>query len=69
MKIEVLFPEICNLYADLQNIEYLRRSAKGSIEVIDTGLRDRPAFADSEFEIRIGIPEYSLSLNYLEKYC
>ncbi|MCH4154438.1 MAG: hypothetical protein LKG26_02435 [Saccharofermentans sp.] len=48
MKIEVLFPEICNLYADLQNIEYLRRSAKGSIEVIDTGLRDRPAFADSD---------------------
>ena len=38
MKIEVLYPEICNLYGYLQNIEYLRRSLKlngAEVEIID----------------------------------
>ena len=26
MKIEVLFPEVCNLYGDLANIRYLKKS-------------------------------------------
>lgn len=43
MKIEVLFPEICNLYGDLMNIEYLRRSCD-EIEVVNTGLKDEPLF-------------------------
>ena len=25
MKAEILFPEVCNLYGDLQNIYYLKR--------------------------------------------
>ena len=25
MKAEILFPEVCNLYGDLQNITYLKR--------------------------------------------
>ena len=25
MKVEILFPEVCNLYGDLQNIYYLKR--------------------------------------------
>ena len=25
MKVEILFPEVCNLYGDLQNVYYLRR--------------------------------------------
>ncbi len=45
MKIEVLFPEVCCLYAELQNVEYLRRSAEGKIEVINTDLKSEPYFA------------------------
>ena len=29
MKIEVLYPEICNLYGDLGNIRYLQISSPG----------------------------------------
>ena len=51
MKIEILFPEICNLYGDLQNIEYLRRSLKENgvdVEIIDTSLKSTPYFADHD---------------------
>ena len=34
MKIEVLFPEICNLCGDLMNVRYLQQSCP-EIEVID----------------------------------
>ena len=44
MKIEVLYPEVCNLYGDLMNIEYLRRSCS-EIEVIKTSLKEPPLFA------------------------
>lgn len=47
MKVEILYPEVCNLYGDLMNIEYLKRSA-GGFEVIETSLKDRPYFADNE---------------------
>lgn len=43
MKIEVLFPEVANLYGDLMNVEYLRRSCE-QIEVVNTSLRDEPLF-------------------------
>jgi len=47
MKIEILFPEIANLYADLQNIEYLRR-CDPSIEIIHTDLHTKPRFLSGE---------------------
>ena len=43
MKIEVLFPEVCNLYGDLANIRYLKRSFK-NLEIIETKLTDEPYF-------------------------
>ena len=43
MKIEVLFPEICNLYGELGNISYLQKSC-ADIEVVETGLNDEPIF-------------------------
>ena len=45
MKIEVLYSEICYLYADLQNIEYLKR-CDPSIEIVETDLHTRPRFLD-----------------------
>jgi CobQ-like glutamine amidotransferase family enzyme len=43
MKIEILYPEICYLYGDLQNIEYLRRCLPEA-EVVRTSLKTAPAF-------------------------
>lgn len=47
MKVEILFPEVANLYGDLMNPEYLRRSCP-EIELVETSLRSRPLFADEE---------------------
>ena len=47
MKIEVLFPEICNLYGDLANIRYLQRASK-EIEIINTSLKDEPFFKNNK---------------------
>ncbi len=43
MKAEILFPEVCNLYGDLQNIHYLKRCCP-ELEVIETDLRSTPRF-------------------------
>ncbi len=50
MKIEILFPEICNLYADLQNIEYLRRCSP-DIEVVTTDLHSAPKFLSEDIKL------------------
>ncbi len=42
MTIEILYPELCNLYGDLSNIEYLARSTQA--EVISTSLKETPRF-------------------------
>lgn len=47
MKIEVLFPEICNLYGELGNISYLKKSYP-DIEIIETAINDEPLFATEE---------------------
>lgn len=43
IRIEVLFPEIANLYGDLENIEYLKKSCP-EIEVVHTHLTGEPEF-------------------------
>jgi len=45
MIIEVLYPELCNLYGDAMNAEYLYRAVPES-ELIKTSLKSRPAFID-----------------------
>lgn len=47
MKIEVLFPEICNLYGDLFNVKYLS-DCMPEAEVVNTGLKDEPLFVKEE---------------------
>ena len=47
MKIELLFPDTCNLYGDLANIEYLQKSSD-EIEVINTAINSTPFFAENE---------------------
>ena len=50
MKIEILFPEICNLCGDLMNIRYLTQCAP-TIEVVETDLKSRPRFLDEEIAL------------------
>ena len=43
IKIEVLFPEVCNLCGDLFNIKYLKNCIE-ECEVLETNLTDEPRF-------------------------
>lgn len=54
MIIEVLFPEICNLYGDLGNVEYLKQSVENSgreVKIINTSLKDKPYFLDNKVDL------------------
>ena len=62
MKIEVLFPEVANLYGDLSNIEYLKKCLNDDVEIIETSLNDEPAFVkqnDINLIIMAGMTEKS----------
>ena len=50
MKIEVLFPEICNLYGDLGNIRYLKECLPEA-EIIETSLRSEPRFLSEDIDL------------------
>lgn len=45
MKIEMLFPELCNLYGEMSNVEYLKKSVPEA-EIIVTGAGSEPYFVD-----------------------
>ncbi len=50
MKIEVLFPEICNLYGDIQNMMYLKECLPEA-EFINTGLDDEISFVNNDIDL------------------
>ncbi len=50
MKIEILFPEICYLFGDLMNVEYIRRCVPDT-EVIKTSLKSQPAFINGDVDM------------------
>lgn len=50
MKIEVLFPEFCNLYGDTQNMTYLKQCMPEA-EFIETSLDEEPAFAKEKVDL------------------
>jgi len=67
MKIEVLFPEVCNLYGELGNISFLKKSCP-EIEVVETSLKDEPLFMNEEPAlIYMGTMTESAQLIVLEK--
>ena len=49
-KVEVLFPELCNIYGESYNAEYLKRCSS-EIEVIGTNHKDVPAFASEDVDM------------------
>jgi len=50
MKIEVLFPEIANLYGDYYNVRYLKECLK-ECEIIETALTDEPYFNKNKVQM------------------
>lgn len=47
MKIEVLFPEFCNLNGDMANVKYLKKCIPDA-EIIETSIDQEPAFSTQE---------------------
>ena len=47
MKIEILFPEICNLFGDMGNMKYLKKCLPNA-EFVSTAFGDKPLFADEQ---------------------
>ena len=45
MRIEILFPEVCNLFGDAENAHYLRQTLPDA-EFIETPLTEKPFFAE-----------------------
>lgn len=67
MKIEVLFPEICNLYGELENISYLQKSCD-EVQIINTSIIDEPYFADNEPDlVYLGTMTEKTQLMVIEK--
>lgn len=51
IKIEVLYPEACNLFGDTFNIKYLERCLGEEAEVVRTALTDEPKFATEKVDM------------------
>jgi len=47
LRIEILYPEVCNLYGDMGNVQYLKQCLPEA-EFIETALTDKPAFATTD---------------------
>lgn len=50
MKIEILYSDVCNLYADLENIYYLKK-VYDNVEIYETKLNDVPRFTYSDVDL------------------
>lgn len=50
MKIEILYPEVANLYGDMSNVRYLRQCLPEA-EFVETHLQDEPAFVTESVDM------------------
>lgn len=50
-KIELLFPELCNIYGESYNATYLKRSNPENIEIISTNHKTEPAFVKEDVDM------------------
>ena len=62
MKAEILFPEVCNLYGDLQNIYYLKRCCP-ALEIIETDLHSKPRFLTEDVALVYMVQHPTRNLN------
>ncbi|MBO4235187.1 MAG: hypothetical protein J5928_01920 [Firmicutes bacterium] len=72
INIEVLYPEVANLYGDAFNPQVLYRSYPDSINIIETHLNEKPAFAsgNADFVFMGAMPEkyQELAISLLKPY-
>lgn len=70
-KVEILFPEICNLFGNMYNIKYLQETTD-EIEVIKTELTQKPKFLDEKVDMVYIAPmtekSQELVINALRQY-
>lgn len=50
MKIEILYPELCNLYGDCGNVKYLKENLPKA-KFIYTSLNEKPYFVDNDIDL------------------
>ena len=50
MKIEILYPEYCNLYGDMFNMKYLQKCLPNA-EFIETAIDDKPTFTTEDVNL------------------
>ena len=71
MKIEMLYPEVCNLFGDTSNIKYLKKCIPEA-EIIKTEINSEPAFVKQDVDmIYMGpMPEniQEIAINKLKPY-
>ena len=67
IKIEVLYPEVCNLYGDLFNIKFLEKSIE-DVKIINTKLTEKPKFVSEKVDmIYMGPMSERMQLVVIEK--
>lgn len=70
-KIEMLYPEICNLFGNMYNVKYLQETTD-EIEVIKTSLAEKPKFLDEKIDMVYMAPmtekSQELVINALKQY-
>ena len=71
MKIEMLYPEVCNLFGDVSNIKYLKKCVPEA-EIIETEINSEPAFVKQDVDmVYMGpMPEniQEMAINKLKPY-
>ncbi|MCD7748684.1 MAG: hypothetical protein LUH42_01380, partial [Oscillospiraceae bacterium] len=50
-KVELLFPELCNIYGESYSVTYLKRCSPENIQVIETNHKDTPAFVSGDVDM------------------
>lgn len=67
MKIEILFGDVCNLYADLENIYFLKE-VYDDIKIYETKLNEKPKFIDDDIDmVYIGSCSFAKTNIVIEK--
>ena len=50
MKIEMLYPEVCNLFGDISNIKYLKKCLTDA-EIIKTEINSETAYVTQDIDM------------------
>lgn len=68
MKIEILYPEICNLYGDLANVRFLKQQFNNDAVFYETALNEKPKFLSEKIDlVYIGSASFEHQLVMIEK--